>query len=109
MWNLINVCIDFNDQYLLRYYSHILLNSNFNVSNNSINNLLRYFNNINDYEMLELLLIKLHTEKQSADILFDLAIIKLKLGKDNEAIEYANRAIHLNPELYDRLDIFFNF
>ena len=109
LWNLINVCIDFNDQYLLRYYSHILLNSNFNVSNNSINNLLRYFNNINDYEMLELLLIKLHTEKQSADILFDLAIIKLKLGKDNEAIEYANRAIHLNPELYDRLDIFFNF
>ncbi|MBT7552834.1 O-antigen ligase family protein [bacterium] len=109
LWNLLNMYIRFDDQYTLRHYTRILLDGEFSLLSSSMNNLIQYFNNIGDYEMLELILLELNSESQSADVLADLAVIKLKLGKTDEAQNYAEQAIKLDIGLHDSLRQFFSF
>jgi len=108
-WNLILNYIFFGDDTQIAKYAVEAVDFGINLSNKEIRYLIDPLNRQRQNRTLEILLEKYIERDRNTDTLADLALVKLRLGKEREAMEYAAEALEKDPNLKSRLKKYFFF
>ncbi|PLX26280.1 hypothetical protein C0580_00290 [Candidatus Parcubacteria bacterium] len=111
LWNLITVYVYSQDSDKVVEYADQLMDMGYDLTAPEIRRLIPSYEEKKINEKLEYFLYRLLEleEERDPEVLSDMAIVKLRLNKPNEAVEYAKEALEADPEQSEKLAPLFNF
>lgn len=111
LWNLITVYVYAQDADKVVEYADELMDKGYYLTAPEIRRLIPSYEEKKINDKLEYFLAQLLEleDEEDPEVLSDMAIVKLRLNKSNEAIEYAKRALEADPEQGEKLAPLFNF
>lgn len=109
LWNLASVYIYTKDVDNVIKYGDILIDGDYDLQLSEMKKLVHFYDLTKDNERLEYLLSEIILVQKDPIAISDLAIVKLRLGKFEEANFYAKQAIELDPSTEERLQKLFSF